>query len=76
MGRSKADPKTAKLYDLVVRWNRRADADSTGAVAYRYWKDQIWTDKKILLADRAVSRCPSKSPTSCCSRRWQRGPRR
>src|SRR5262249_45078090 len=29
----KSDPKTAKFYDLIVRWNRRADPDSTGAIA-------------------------------------------
>jgi acyl-homoserine-lactone acylase len=56
----KADPDTAKLFDEIVRWNRRADADSTGAVAYRYWKDQIWTDKKILLNDRAGQPIPKQ----------------
>jgi acyl-homoserine lactone acylase PvdQ len=49
--RTKADPQAAKLYDLIVHWNRRADADSTGAVAYRFWKDRL--GKEALLADRA-----------------------
>src|SRR5262245_44718104 len=37
----KLDEKAAKVYELIVRWNRRADADSMGAVAYHYWKDQL-----------------------------------
>lgn len=50
----KGDPAGAKLYDAIVRWNRRADADSTGAIAYKFWKDQIWKEEKgILDADRA-----------------------
>src|SRR5262249_15889667 len=49
--KAKADEKAAKLYDLIVRWNRRADADSTGAVAYRFWKEQL--GDQVLLADRA-----------------------
>jgi acyl-homoserine lactone acylase PvdQ len=48
---TKADPKAARLYDLIVRWNRRADPDSTGAVAYRFWKDQL--GENVLRADRA-----------------------
>jgi acyl-homoserine-lactone acylase len=48
---AKADARTTKLCDLVVRWNGRADADSTGAVAYRYWKDQLGEPAKR--ADRA-----------------------
>jgi acyl-homoserine lactone acylase PvdQ len=59
---AKADPKaradqgTVQLYDLIVRWNRRTDADSTGAIAYRSWKEQIWKGPQgdqILRADRA-----------------------
>jgi acyl-homoserine lactone acylase PvdQ len=50
----KKDPAGAKLYDAIVRWNRRADADSNGAIAYKFWKDQIWKDQKAILdADRA-----------------------
>jgi acyl-homoserine-lactone acylase len=38
---TKGDAKAAKLYDLILRWNRRADADSVGAIAYKFWKDQL-----------------------------------
>ncbi|HXG11022.1 MAG TPA: penicillin acylase family protein [Gemmataceae bacterium] len=41
----------ARLYDRIIRWNRRADADSTGAVAYWYWKRQL--GEAVLRADRA-----------------------
>jgi acyl-homoserine-lactone acylase len=47
-----------KLYDEVVRWNRRADADSVGAAAYRFWKDQLWSDVTILNADIAAETPP------------------
>jgi acyl-homoserine lactone acylase PvdQ len=47
----KADERSAKLCDLILRWNRRADADSVGAVAYRYWKDQL--GDQVRLSDRA-----------------------
>jgi acyl-homoserine lactone acylase PvdQ len=50
-GKQKADAGTAKLCELILRWNRRADADSTGAVAYLFWKNQL--GKNALLADRA-----------------------
>jgi acyl-homoserine-lactone acylase len=48
---TKADEKAAKLYDLIRHWNRRADPDSTGAIAYRFWKDQL--GDKIRQLDRA-----------------------
>jgi len=57
---TKADAQAAKLYDLVVRWNRRADADSTGAIAYQFWKDQL--GEKIQQQDRAGKE-PSKDVT-------------
>src|SRR5207237_377164 len=47
----KADAKAAKLCDLILRWNRRADADSTGAIAYLFWMNQL--GNKVLLSDRA-----------------------
>src|SRR5262249_10650841 len=50
-GARRADEQTAKLCDLVLRWNRRADADSTGAIAYRFWKEQL--GEKVRLSDRA-----------------------
>jgi acyl-homoserine-lactone acylase len=46
------------FFNEIVRWNRRADADSTGAVAYKFWKDQLWKDKKVLDADRAGATPP------------------
>jgi acyl-homoserine-lactone acylase len=49
--KAKADEKAAKLYGLILRWNRRTDADSTGAVAYRYWKDQL--GEQVQRSDRA-----------------------
>jgi acyl-homoserine-lactone acylase len=30
-----------KMFELVTRWNRRCDPDSVGAVAYRYWFDEL-----------------------------------
>jgi acyl-homoserine-lactone acylase len=45
-----AEP-AAKMYDLVVRWNRNADADSVGAVAYRFWFDELGA--KATLSARA-----------------------
>ncbi len=47
--REKLGPKT--LYQLIADWDRRCDANSTGAVAYRYWKDQF--DDTVKLMDRA-----------------------
>jgi acyl-homoserine-lactone acylase len=41
----------AKLYDAIVRWNRRADADSAGAIAYLFWKRQL--GDQVLQSDRA-----------------------
>jgi len=29
----------AKFYEVIVNWNRRCDANATGAVAYKYWKE-------------------------------------
>jgi acyl-homoserine lactone acylase PvdQ len=57
---TKADARAAKLFDLIARWNRRADADSTGAIAYRYWKDPL--GETVRLADRA-GRTPPESVT-------------
>src|SRR5262249_54036786 len=39
--RVRGDAGAARFCDLILRWNRRADADSTGAVAYRFWIDQL-----------------------------------
>jgi acyl-homoserine-lactone acylase len=37
----KADKRLADLYGLIQSWNRRCDADGTGAIAYLFWKDQL-----------------------------------
>jgi acyl-homoserine lactone acylase PvdQ len=50
-------PHLLHFYDQIVHWNGRADADSTGAVAYRYWKDQL--GDQVLQSDRA-GRAPPK----------------
>src|SRR5262245_41097908 len=50
-GDVKADAKAAKLCNLILRWNRRADADSTGATAYFFWKNVIGAE--ALQSDRA-----------------------
>jgi acyl-homoserine lactone acylase PvdQ len=47
-----------KLYDQVVRWNRRSDADSVGAASYKFWKDQLWKEKDLLDADVAGATPP------------------
>jgi acyl-homoserine-lactone acylase len=49
--KTKAAPEALKLNELILRWNRRADADSTGAIAYLYWKKQL--GDKVQQSDRA-----------------------
>ncbi len=41
----------AALYEVIMNWNRRCDADAAGAVAYQYWKAAFGDD--IKKADRA-----------------------
>lgn len=36
-----SDENAAKLYALVIGWDRHSRADSTGAVAYKSWKDAL-----------------------------------
>src|SRR5262249_19602566 len=55
----KGDARAAKFYDLIVRWNGRADADSTGAVAYHFWKKELGRDVEQI--DRA-GRTPPQVP--------------
>ncbi len=50
----------ATMYKLIADWNRRCDPDSTGAVAFRYWKDQF--DDQTKLLDRAGAPSPSNVP--------------
>jgi len=47
----KGDANAAKFCDLILRWNRRADADSTGAIACMFWKNHL--GNKVLQRDRA-----------------------
>jgi acyl-homoserine-lactone acylase len=52
LGNKVADSQPAtRMFELVSRWNRRADADSIGAVAYRFWFDEL--GGKAALAARA-----------------------
>jgi acyl-homoserine-lactone acylase len=37
----KSDKHVLELYTLIQNWNRRCDADGTGAIAYLFWKDQF-----------------------------------
>jgi acyl-homoserine lactone acylase PvdQ len=58
----KNDPANSKFYEEIVHWNRRADVNSTGAIAYKYWKDEVWKIKGILDADRAGMTPPDVVP--------------
>ncbi len=55
--KARADESAAKLCDLILRWNRRADADSTGAIAYRFWMDHL--GGKAMLSARAGQEPPA-----------------
>ncbi len=46
-----SNKELAALYEVIINWNRRCDADATGAVAYQYWKAAFGKD--IAQADRA-----------------------
>ena len=50
-GEVRTDKELTKLYELIINWNRRCEADATGAIAYQYWK-QAFGDE-IRQADRA-----------------------
>jgi acyl-homoserine lactone acylase PvdQ len=50
-------PGPSGLAKLIIGWSRRCDADSIGAVQYRYWKDQF--DDQTKLMDRAGLPSPS-----------------
>jgi acyl-homoserine-lactone acylase len=30
-----------KMFEVITRWNRRTDPDTVGAIAYRYWFDEL-----------------------------------
>lgn len=47
----KTDAQLTALYELIMNWNKRTDAEATGAVAYKYWKDAMGKD--IETADKA-----------------------
>ncbi len=46
-----AKPEVARVVELIHNWNRRCDADSSGALAYRYWKQELGPE--VIQADRA-----------------------
>ncbi len=48
---AKPAERAGKLCRTILGWNRRADADSVGAVAFRYWKEELGAE--ALDADRA-----------------------
>jgi len=48
---AKAETGPAKLVELIMNWDRRCDPASTGAIAYRYWKDEL--GEEVRLYDRA-----------------------
>jgi acyl-homoserine lactone acylase PvdQ len=58
--KAKVSPDALKMKDLILRWNRRADPDSTGAIAYLYWKKQL--GDKVQQSDRA-GRTPPEDVT-------------
>lgn len=45
-------PGPAALYKQIRDWNRHCDADSTGAIAYHYWKEAFGPDMQKI--DRAA----------------------
>jgi acyl-homoserine-lactone acylase len=52
----KMEKKSAALLESIIHWNRRADADSTGAIAYLFWKNQLWktpNGQRLLQGERA-----------------------
>jgi acyl-homoserine lactone acylase PvdQ len=48
---AKQNKELATLVTLITNWNRRCDAEATGAIAYLYWKQAMGND--IKRADRA-----------------------
>ncbi len=48
---AKGEAGPAKLVELILNWDRRCAPDSTGAIAYRYWKDELGDE--VRLHDRA-----------------------
>jgi acyl-homoserine-lactone acylase len=51
---TKKNANAAKMAEVILGWNRRCEPTSTGAVAYRYWKEQIYAaDELVKTYDRA-----------------------
>jgi penicillin amidase len=48
---TKANARAAKFFELISKWDRREDPGSTGAIAYKSWKDRL--GDKVLQSDRA-----------------------
>jgi penicillin amidase len=55
----RADKDLTALYELIVNWSRRCEAENTGAVAYKYWKQAFPAD--VVLADRAGMAPPTSA---------------
>jgi acyl-homoserine lactone acylase PvdQ len=56
----RTDRDLTELYELIANWNGRCEAGSTGAIAYKYWKDAFGKD--IERADRAGLPPPAELP--------------
>jgi acyl-homoserine-lactone acylase len=50
-GEARGKQEVAACYKAIINWNRRCDADSVGAVAYKYWKEAFGKDVERM--DRA-----------------------
>lgn len=49
--KSEKKAELAPFVEVILAWNRRCDPDSKGAVAYRYWKEEL--PEVVRLYDRA-----------------------
>jgi acyl-homoserine lactone acylase PvdQ len=44
----KGNANAAKMVELILAWNRRCEPTSTGAIAYRYWKEPMYRMDNIV----------------------------
>lgn len=44
----KGQAPLATMSQSILDWNRRCDPDSKGAIAYRYWKDELGEEIRVL----------------------------
>lgn len=50
----KKNADAAKMVETILAWNRRCEPTSTGAIAYRYWKERLYeVDQMVKTYDRA-----------------------